>query len=77
MIRALGCSVRAAISFGTMLGNEQAATTPTTMKTRTNRVERLKKQARRLMLAGDVSRYMSKLRELYETRSSGNGLAIG
>ena len=40
-----------------------------TMKTRMTRVERLKKQARRLMLAGDVSRYMSKLRELYETRT--------
>ncbi|MBL8011972.1 MAG: hypothetical protein JNJ64_15305 [Flavobacteriales bacterium] len=47
------------------------------MKTRTNRVERLKKQARRLMLAGDVTRYMSKLRELYETRSASGGLAIG
>jgi hypothetical protein len=48
-----------------------------TMKTRTTRVERLKKQARRLMLAGDVSRYMSKLRELYETRTAKGGLAIG
>ena len=48
-----------------------------TMKTRMTRVERLKKQARRLMLAGDVSRYMSKLRELYETRTPKGGLAIG
>ncbi len=46
------------------------------MKTRNDRVERLKKQARRLMLAGDVTRYMNKLRELYETRSASGGLTI-
>lgn len=46
------------------------------MRTRPNRVERLKKQAQRLMLAGDVTRYMNKLRELYELRSSGSGFAV-
>lgn len=60
-----------------MLGSGATATTPTKMITRKDRVKRLKKQARRLMLAGDVTRYLGKLRELYETRASGCGLAIG
>ncbi|MBK6539845.1 MAG: hypothetical protein IPG10_00880 [Flavobacteriales bacterium] len=46
------------------------------MKIRPNRVERLKKQAQRLMLAGDVTRYMNKLRELYELRLATGGFAI-
>ncbi len=47
------------------------------MKTRMTRVERLKRQARRLMLAGDIARYMATLREIYESRSYGGRLAIG
>ncbi|MCB0794230.1 MAG: hypothetical protein KDB88_05790 [Flavobacteriales bacterium] len=46
------------------------------MKNKSKRYEQLKRQAKRLMLAGDVSTYMSKLRELYQLSPGAGALPV-
>lgn len=54
------------MQFGTPLAKHKSFLTTSAMKTTNDRYSRLKRQARRLMLAGQVERYMRILREMHE-----------
>jgi len=50
------------------MGRQQRTNTSTAMMTPTEFHAMLKRRAKRLLLKGDVERYLSTLRELYELR---------
>ena len=66
------------LDFGTRLGMELTAALgciPTTMKPVLNHYLKLKREAMRQMLTGDVERYMNTLRQLSNLRLAQRGLA--